>query len=461
MRSLPELPTFRAFLPDTADLSSKFPRAGDQGRLGSCSSWAVGYAARSYYTSTVEGKVLDPASIVSPSYLFNRARPRGCDGGSSLSDNVYALKDGAVSLAQHPYIDKCETISTEEISGATEFKVQGLFRLDATRIDDVRGRLAQGEPVILALQLWPSFDDYRGGVYHVDKTSNNAEGYHAVVATGYDDHKQALRVINSWGRKWGEHGLMWLSYDAYAQMAEEAVVLRVAGFKPNPPVQPLDTSELSQLIADINTRTCANVTFRQDGKTVVVSGFVGSDDDRRRLEELASKNPDIKVVSVATAPWPQCELKQMLARATEEPEKPIISVVDQDHLSPGRLLNVTVHTPGHFSYVYISYIQADQTVVHLVQPNGPAGQTEPNRELHFGDGQQGRPKFTIAPPLGRELMVVVTSRSPLFENRLPTSQSARDYLSLLRKALIYRPRTDLPERVIAAALVDFETKATP
>ncbi|MET2830921.1 DUF4384 domain-containing protein [Mesorhizobium shangrilense] len=183
--------------------------------------------------------------------------------------------------------------------------------------------------------------------------------------------------------------------------------------------------------------------------------------DLKRVEDLAAKKPEIKVDSVLLAAWPQCELKQMLARAVDEPDKPIISVVDQDHLYPGRLLDVTVRTPGHFSYVYISYIQANQTVVHLVQPNGAEGQTEPGRELRFGDGQQGRPKFTISSPLGREMIVVVTSRSPLFETKLPTIQDARDYLSLLRKALIYRPRSDLPERVIAASLIDFETKATP
>ncbi|MET2830920.1 C1 family peptidase [Mesorhizobium shangrilense] len=264
-RGLPELPTFRAFLPETADLSSRFPLPGDQGGLGSCASWAVGYAARSYYTSTIEGKKLIPATIVSPSYLFNRARSGSCENGSSLSANVYALKDGAVSLAQHPYADKCETILPEEIGRATNFKVQGLSRLDATKIDDVKGRLAQGEPVILSLQVLPSFENYRGGVYELSSTSSEAAN-HGVVAIGYDDRRQALHIINSWGRKWGERGFMWLSYDAYAKMAEEAVVLHVAGFKPSPPVQPIDTSELSQLIAEINTRTCANLTFHQDGK---------------------------------------------------------------------------------------------------------------------------------------------------------------------------------------------------
>ncbi len=46
--------TFRAFLPASVDLSDRFPRVGNQGKQSSCTGWAVGYAARSYYNSAPE-----------------------------------------------------------------------------------------------------------------------------------------------------------------------------------------------------------------------------------------------------------------------------------------------------------------------------------------------------------------------------------------------------------------------
>jgi hypothetical protein len=49
-RSFDRVPVYRAFLPSKIDLSKKFPTPGDQGQLGSCTAWAVGYAARSYYS---------------------------------------------------------------------------------------------------------------------------------------------------------------------------------------------------------------------------------------------------------------------------------------------------------------------------------------------------------------------------------------------------------------------------
>ena len=49
LNSLPAVPRYRAYLPESVDLSYRFPRAGAQGNQGSCVGWAVAYGARSYY----------------------------------------------------------------------------------------------------------------------------------------------------------------------------------------------------------------------------------------------------------------------------------------------------------------------------------------------------------------------------------------------------------------------------
>jgi hypothetical protein len=38
-------------------------------------------------------------------------------------------------------------------------------------------------------------------------------GGHAVDVIGWDDTKLALRVKNSWGSEWGDHGYFWLPYE--------------------------------------------------------------------------------------------------------------------------------------------------------------------------------------------------------------------------------------------------------
>lgn len=35
---------------------------------------------------------------------------------------------------------------------------------------------------------------------------------------GYDDSKNALRIVNSWGTYWGDDGFLWLSYDLFEEL---------------------------------------------------------------------------------------------------------------------------------------------------------------------------------------------------------------------------------------------------
>src|SRR5579859_7389195 len=51
---LPVQPSHRAFIPMSTDLSYRLPRPGNQGKAGSCTAWAVAYAARGYYTAALE-----------------------------------------------------------------------------------------------------------------------------------------------------------------------------------------------------------------------------------------------------------------------------------------------------------------------------------------------------------------------------------------------------------------------
>ena len=100
---LPATPLHRDFLPVSVDLSTRFPRPGDQGRMGSCVAWAVGYAARSYYAHSHELRARNSAQdIASPAYIYHSIRPGGCDEGSYVQSALALLKSGSVSLAAMP-----------------------------------------------------------------------------------------------------------------------------------------------------------------------------------------------------------------------------------------------------------------------------------------------------------------------------------------------------------------------
>jgi Domain of unknown function (DUF4384) len=128
----------------------------------------------------------------------------------------------------------------------------------------------------------------------------------------------------------------------------------------------------------------------------------------------------------------------------------------------GDVLSIKVTTDARFSYLYVAYVQADGTVAHLVQPTGLVpSQTPPSSRLLFGDGKDGRQSFTIGAPFGHETIIAITSQSPLFNSPRPETETEREYLSALRKALIALPDGKMGPREIQAAYAGIITGPKP
>jgi hypothetical protein len=539
LQALPIEEPYRAFLPVSVDLSYRIPDPGNQGSLGACTAWAVAYAARSYYTSAYEARdTHDPKNIPSPAFVYNLSWRRdgkgACATGSNFANAVSVLKQGAPSLADYPYQETdCSAPPREKIAAATDFRVQGLRRLDQTKIDDLKGALARSNPVLLSFKVDSAWHKHRGpGVF--DRLEVDPKwGGHAMAIVGYDDRNQAFRVINSWGKRWGDGGYIWVSYEAYKTHVREVSILSVTPTRPPQPVTPVpppapprppapvvevkpappppapapprpqpvvveikpappppapapspapspvvevkpppappivpspvppavtpapERYTLSQLAA----LTCGKVSVRQDGKRNTLDGYVGSEGDLELVKAVAANVPDTSVGEVLLAPWPQCEALQTLERPLATSDRPAVEIGPASRFRNGDPLNITIRSPGQISYLYVSYVQADGSVAHLVQPSGLVPQpTLPHQTLSFGGGQNGGATFTIGPPFGREMIIAVASRSPLFDHALPAQQTEREYLTELRRALIYKPSPDLPDRELSASIATLQTE---
>jgi hypothetical protein len=153
LANIPRAPDYRAFLPDRVDLSGRFPTPRDQGNQNSCVGWSVAYA-RAYYANRVEGRDLsEPANIPSPAYIYDSIRETSqqCDSGSKISDGLNLLKRGAVSLKQFPYSeDDCSRPANVVRSKASDFRIANWLLVDTRRIDQVKGALTLGHPVIVS-----------------------------------------------------------------------------------------------------------------------------------------------------------------------------------------------------------------------------------------------------------------------------------------------------------------------
>lgn len=450
-------PIHRAFLPAKVDLSKRFPTPGNQGQLGSCTAWAVGYAARSYYAvNTEKRRRNNPDDIASPAYIYHAIRKaENCDVGSAIPDALNLLKQGVASLRQVPYSDTaCRRPNAEQVRMATDFRTKGWRWVDYKDVDNIKGALANGNPVIFGMVLHDKFHQLRGPSIYKSIATDRSKS-HAMVVVGYDETRQAFKIINSWGRGWGDRGFGWIDYNILSRESHSAYTIVM---EPSPPPKPPEPKPKPEPVVDLSGFECAKLSIETNNSERVILGFVASDSDLAKLKQ--NFEPHKYRINVDVRPFPQCETLLTLDTQLTAPHGPSIKLTgDGSPLKAGETLSFEVSAPDRPVFLYTNYIQADGSVVTLTQPELiPPTPVEPGRHEIFGDGKEGRSKFTIGPPFGREMIVVLASRSPLFEEPLPDAQTEREYLTAVRRALLYKPDPSLPDREVSAAFLPIVTE---
>jgi len=475
LAQMPQTPTFRAFLPERVDLAADFPPPGDQGRAQTCVGWSTGYALRSYLErQRRQVDLSDPGNRFSPYFVYTQVAPN-CQSGARISDALAVQGQvGALPIREYGTMSCDRPPAPQDKARAGDYRIGSFRRVDQRKPDDIKGELARRRPVVFGMLMNREFMRLRGDDVY-DHPPQQGMGGHAMVAIGYDDARQAFRVINSWGPKWGDRGYGWISYRAFAAGVHSAFTVDAAPTpspspvavvpqpqpQPKPQVKPQPQPQpvvAKPRIADVAAQlTCARLRVNQAN---TLRGFVASDEDRRRL---ATAGADVQDVLVA--PWPQCEALITL-------EKPLAADdgLDAALLAPpqrcpngtlcdGDPMAIEVRMPRHPAHLYLAYVQATGEMLMLEQPEGAApAARRPGTVLTLGKGA-GQPEYRVSAPFGREMLIVLASASPLFDQELAPQMTEREFLTVLRKALIYKPRASDPDRVVSAAVIPLVTAA--
>jgi ankyrin repeat protein len=215
-------------LPSSVDFGSFLPNIGNQGNQGSCVGWTVGYALKSYQEAQ-EHRWLpknDNDHVFSPSYIYNQAVNGNCDSGMYISDALNFAKQGVLPISQFSYeSNSCSRLPSQvERSSAQVFRIQEWERIPIS-VEATRKFLFSNRPVIIGIPVYSNF--YRLGKDQIyNQTQGDIDGGHALLVVGYDDNKQAFKIMNSWGTSWGTNGFGWIGYPLYAQLVREAYVAR-------------------------------------------------------------------------------------------------------------------------------------------------------------------------------------------------------------------------------------------
>ena len=157
-----------------------------------------------------------------------------CDRGLKMKEAFDKLEEiGAGKTFLPPFTTCNEKWSYDKLNKAKKVTLPYAIKkgraIDAYSynfVRDVKGRIANDIPVIIGMAVTESLYHYsseynKNGVdssgLFTPTTDEEPDGGHAMCVVGYDDNKfgGAFRVVNSWGRGYGDNGYLWIRYDDF------------------------------------------------------------------------------------------------------------------------------------------------------------------------------------------------------------------------------------------------------
>ena len=242
----------------------------DPGFPGSCEVWSAGYAMGSFTANKVNKKnIQDASNNVSTAFVFMRifnSDDKKCApgaGGTSANQTLeYLVHNDAPSLNTVRYEPNCDYLNSLDTDRKfeTDLRIGSWtnYKPSETTLEDIKGYIAQNQIVQISIIVPYLFGQYNSGVFtgddkcpqdpittcinkdeiniacRPDKSTKSGCIQHGVAIVGFDDVRQALKIMNSFGADWGEQGFMWLSYETFEKIFLNAYLAHpVAGNSTN------------------------------------------------------------------------------------------------------------------------------------------------------------------------------------------------------------------------------------
>lgn len=204
------------------------PPVINQGSEGSCIAVATAYA-RSYeaYKRSGASAYSQSTNILSPEYLFNQTKSgTSCSGSALLTTFNFLQTNGICTWASMPYsyTNGCSLMPTsQQTTQAANFRIASYSQISNSDITAIKSMLVQNRPLVSQYSVDNEF--YSAGPGFIWKTFSGSIGYHALVICGYDDSKNAFKVINQWGTSWGDAGYSWIDYNLLKTVSSNLLVM--------------------------------------------------------------------------------------------------------------------------------------------------------------------------------------------------------------------------------------------
>ncbi|MGI9494172.1 MAG: DUF4384 domain-containing protein [Geminicoccaceae bacterium] len=202
------------------------------------------------------------------------------------------------------------------------------------------------------------------------------------------------------------------------------------------------SSGVQQVRSEFEKLDCAPLTAIEDAEGIRVTGFVGSQQSLDQLKSSIRSLQDVGNVTfqvvVTTASF--CEMLQVSLplheRNSVEAAGASIGVDGSAVvLQEGDKVILQASAPNFDNYVYIIYMQEDGKLLNLVPSRGQANNRRSANEAFSIGNSPDQPSFTVSPPYGDDLVMLVASSEPLFETPRPLIEEGTSFAGELKRSV--------------------------
>ena len=204
-------------LPGKVDLREKMPPIRDQGELSSCTAFSIGSVLQ--FQRMLQGE--KPSFVPSALFIYYNERVQegavNSDAGAYIRTGIKSVnKIGFCPEDKWPYIEKNwkKKPSQTAYNLASMYKAISYYRLNGSKLDELKTCLASGFPFVFGFAVYKSIDDAdKDGIIKMPGQDEEQDGGHAIVCCGYDDETKMFLLHNSWGVDVGDKGYYYFPYD--------------------------------------------------------------------------------------------------------------------------------------------------------------------------------------------------------------------------------------------------------
>lgn len=203
-----------------ASFSLVMPAVQNQGSEGACVAFAATYirASENYYRTGI----MIP---LSPEYLFNQTKSStSCSGSAIIIALNFLQSNGVCTWASMPYswVNGCSLLpNAQQTAEAANYRIKGYTSIPASDITAIKTALLGKHPLIIQVAADNEFTNATSGF--VWRVNGSVVGYHAITICGWDDGKNAVQIINSWGTGWCDNGYGWIDYSLLSKVSSNPI----------------------------------------------------------------------------------------------------------------------------------------------------------------------------------------------------------------------------------------------